>query len=93
MKSGYVAVFCFISTFIILYKHFKDLEPLEEIVGDVPSWWSLSPLWSQDGLLHVNPHPYRYHCLQHLLMSQKGPVGGQGMLDFVEDLSLDVVSH
>ena len=62
VKSGYVAVFCFISTFIILYKHFKDLEPLEEIVGDVPSWWSLSPLWSQDGLLHVNPHPYRYHC-------------------------------
>ena len=28
-----------------------------------------------------------------LYMSRKGPEVGKGMLDFVEDLSLDVVSH
>jgi hypothetical protein len=59
VKSGYLALLSFIFALVILYKYFKDLEPLEEAPGEMPSWWSLSPLWSQDGLLQVNPHPYR----------------------------------
>ena len=31
--------------------------------------------------------------ISSVLMSQKGPEVGQGMLEFVEDLRYDVVSH
>ena len=63
-RSKYFAVIAIVSAVVILFKHFKDfrLEPLvdDEDNAQDPDWWSLSPLWSEDGLPHINPHPFRF---------------------------------